>query len=124
MPHLIIEHSADISEKSITELSKEIQTIMNSHEGNFDADQCKCRSFAFKNYLVGHVDQKKSSFVHITLKALSGRSVEVRKTLAVKIMHFSHKFILDLDISSKRCDISVDIVEMERETYQKVRVEN
>jgi len=123
MPHLIIEHSADISEKSVKILMQEIQSIMNSHEGNFDADQCKCRSFVFKEYAVGKLDQKKSSFIHITLKALSGRFVEIRKTLAVKISQFSHKFILDLNLSSKRCDISVDIVEMERETYQKIRVE-
>lgn len=124
MPHLIIEHSANIKKNSVRTLETEIQNIMQAHEGNFDADQCKCRSFAFDDYLVGKPDQSTSSFIHITLKALSGRSLEVRKSLSEKIATFTNKFFLDLNISTKRCDISVDFIEMERETYQKTRLEN
>lgn len=123
MLHLIIEHSANISKNSINSLEEEIQDIMNSVEGNFDADQCKARAISFDDYLVGRPDQPTSSFIHITLKALSGRSVEVRKNLSVKIAEFTNKFFIDLNLGSKRCDISVDIVEMDRETYQKIRIE-
>ena len=123
MPHLIIEHSANISKNSIKSLEQAIQDIMNSVEGNFDADQCKARAVSFDDYLVGRPDQSTSSFIHITLKALSGRSVEVKKNLAVKIAKFTNKFFIDLNLGSKRCDISVDIVEMDRETYQKIRIE-
>ena len=35
-----------------------------------------------------------------------------------------NKLLLDLNIPTKRCDISVDFVEMERETYKKTRLEN
>lgn len=123
MPHLIIEHSINIKPQSISVLEKQIQNLMGEVEGNFDPDQCKCRSFAFDNYFVGKFDQTESSFIHITLKVLSGRSVEVRKNLAQKILHLVQQFYSDLNISNKRCDISVDTVEMERETYQKIRVE-
>ena len=124
MPHLIVEHSADIKKNSIQKLEQEIQNIMNGVEGNFDADQCKCRSFSFDEYFVGRPDQSSSSFIHITLKVLSGRSLEVRANLSAKISEFTNKFFTDLNIQTKRCDISVDIVEMERATYQKVRIEN
>lgn len=124
MPHLIIEHSANIKKNSVRTLETEIQNIMQAHEGNFDADQCKCRSFAFDDYFVGKSDQSTSSFIHITLKALSGRSLEVRKSLLEKIATFTNKFFLDLNIPTKRCDISIDFVEMERETYQKTSLEN
>ncbi len=120
MPHLIIEHSADIKKISVKNLEKEIQKIMHAHEGNFDADQCKCRSFSFDEYLVGYPDQTTASFIHITLKALSGRSIEVRKSLSEKIASFTDHFIKNLNLSSKRCDISVDLVEMEKETYSKI----
>jgi len=96
MPHLIIEHSANIKKNSVRTLETEIQNIMQAHEGNFDADQCKCRSFAFDDYLVGKPDQSTSSFIHITLEALSGRSLDVRKSLLEKIATFTNKFFLDL----------------------------
>jgi 5-carboxymethyl-2-hydroxymuconate isomerase len=122
MPHLIIEHSANISKSSITDLQKNILNIMTSVEGNFDADQCKARALAFDDYLVGLTDQDTSSFIHITLKVLTGRAVQIRKNLAEKILEFSREFLLDLKLSGKRHEISIDIVEMERETYQKFMV--
>ena len=96
---------------------------MNGLEGNFDADQCKCRSVSFDEYFVGRSDQSRASFIHITLKVLTGRSIEVRKNLSQHIIEFTQKFFTDLYIPTNRCDISVDIVEMERDTYQKIRIE-
>ncbi len=122
MPHLTIEHSSDIQKNSVKILQTEIQNIMSGVEGNFDADQCKARSFSFDEYLVGKLDQSAASFIHITLKVLTGRSAEVRKNLAEKISQFTQKFFLELKLETQRCDISVDIVEMERDIYQKTRV--
>lgn len=122
MPHLIIEHSSDIKSSSIKNLCVEIQNIMAGVEGNFDKDQCKCRTHSFDDYLVGTPDQSEASFLHITLKALSGRSIEVRKNLAEKIAAFSQNFIIECKLQTKRCDLSVDIVEMDRNTYQKIRL--
>ena len=96
---------------------------MSGAEGNFDADQCKARALAFDDYLVGLIDQTTSSFIHITLKVLTGRSLQIRKNLAEKILEFSREFLFDLKLPGKRHEISVDIVEMERETYQKFVVE-
>jgi 5-carboxymethyl-2-hydroxymuconate isomerase len=123
MPHLIIEHSGNVKRKSIAALEHKIQNIMQAQEGNFDADQCKCRSLSFDEYLVGRPDQTEASFIHITLKVLTGRSVEIRANLSQKIIEFVQKFYNDLNLPTKRCDISVDIVEMERDTYQKIRIE-
>lgn len=123
MPHLIIEHSVDISKDSIVQLGRNIQSIMNSHEGNYDANQCKVRAYSFEEYLVGSLDQTSASFIHITLKALSGRSLEIQKNLAAKISEFSKNFYADLNLTKKRCDISIDMVEMERDTYQKSIIE-
>ena len=158
MPHLIIEHSSDIKNSAIKILEKTVQEIMLSiPEGNFDPDQCKCRVFSFHEYLVGKLDQQNSSFLHITVKVLSGRSVEIRKKLAEKTLLAAKKIFEELEflpsasdkiieiahqiadtisgvghisipanseLINKRCDISVDIIEMERETYQKIRLEN
>lgn len=157
MPHIVIEHSSNISKNSISDLQIEIQNIMASiHEGNFDADQCKVRSHVFDEYLVGKLDQETSSFIHITIKILSGRTLEAKKKLAEKVINFSKRLyeelalsptkkdqiietahqladavtgiphaplpIQNMDLAGKRCDISVDIVDMDRDTYQKVRI--
>ncbi len=124
MPHVIIEHSSNIPKILVKSLQAEIQNIMTSIvEGNFDADQCKARSFGFDEYLVGKSDQSSASFLHITIKILSGRSTEVRKKLAEKISDFAQKIFAELvskGLDTKRCDISVDVVEMDRDVYQKL----
>lgn len=159
MPHLIVEHSADISSKSIIFLQKEIQNIMASiTEGSFDPDQCKARAFSFDEYLVGKPDCETSSFLHITIKILAGRTLEARQKLARKTLDCTKNFyeklvfspsskdqiietahqladavsgvphlqapLQNADLAGKRCDISVDIVEMDKETYQKIRIGN
>lgn len=80
--------------------------------------------FSFDEYFVGRPDQSTSSFIHITLKALSGRSIEIRKNLSEKIATFTKEFFNNLKLTSKRCNISVDIVEMERDTYTKSALNN
>ena len=157
MPHLIVEHSSDIRPSQIKILQTKIQDIMPSiAEGNFDPDQCKCRSFSFDEYLVGRPNQVTSSFIHVTIKILSGRSSNVKKKLAEESMRVLKEFFADIvtkpnekdrivetaqelvdavtgvphvsliqqnsDFADKRCDLSVDIVDMDRETYQKVRI--
>lgn len=159
MPHLIIEHSSDIKKSTITALATEVQDIMASiTEGNFDPDQCKVRNFSFDEYLVGKIDQHNSSFIHITIKILSGRTIAARKKLSELTLQATKKLYAELsttpnvadqiiaisseiaeslaglpqahliaqnsDFIGKRCDISVDVVEMDKETYQKLRIGN
>jgi 5-carboxymethyl-2-hydroxymuconate isomerase len=126
MPHIIIEHSSDIVKSNIRIINSEILQIMKSiTDGNFDIDQCKIRSFIFDEYRVGTLDESEASFIHITIKILSGRSVEIRKKLAELVFDFSKKSLINLPFkrNSVRTDLSVDIVEMDRETYQKTRIE-
>ncbi len=157
MPHLIIEYSDNIKADAIDNLFIKIQEVMqNMTEGNFDYDQCKCRKVAFDEYLVGKFDAKDSAFIHVTIKILAGRNVEVKKQLAEKSMQVLKSVYENLlaspnakdhlietaqelgdvisgvahvplplqnsDLADKRCDLSVDIVDMEKETYQKIRI--
>ncbi|MBM3580153.1 MAG: hypothetical protein FJX34_05215 [Alphaproteobacteria bacterium] len=123
MPHLIIEHSKNFSQKVVRDLWSGVHKIMTEiPEGNFDPDQCKCRSHSFGKYFVGLHEEGDSAFLHITIKVLSGRSVEIRKKLATKTCELARDIFSKSEISTKRCDISVDVVEMEREIYQKIRI--
>lgn len=124
MPHIIIEHSKYILEKETLEIGREIQRIMASIvEGNFDPDQCKIRCIAYQNYLVG-LEKDHENFIHIAIKILAGRDVAIRKKLALETFEYAKIFYKNLKLSQKRCDISVDVIEVDREVYQKITFNN
>ncbi len=123
MPHIIIEHSKNIFEKESLEIGREIQKIMSSiSEGNFDPDQCKIRCLAYQNYIVG-LEKNDENFIHISIKILSGREVAIRNKLALQTFEYAKNFYRELKLPQKRCDISVDIIEVDREVYQKITLE-
>ena len=95
---------------------------MSESDGGFAIEGCKARALAFDKYFVGTLKQDSSSFIHVTLKILSGRSQEIKKMLSDKIMIYILKFVSELKLDSKYCDVSVDIADMERETYSKNRI--
>lgn len=120
MPHIIIEHSSDISSDATNNFLPEIQkTIALVKEGNFDLEACKARAISFDKYFVGSANHEKSSFFHITVKILEGRSLEIKKFLAQKIFDEARKFLQDKELK-ERADLSVDIVDMNRQAYQKI----
>ncbi len=122
MPHIIIEHSEDFSVASIQSLGKEIQHSM-AQTGHFDSDQFKIRNLAFETYFVGKHSASSSSFIHVTVKILAGRSLEIRQEAAKKALELVKVKAENLGNDlSQLTDISVDIVEMDRETYQKLRI--
>jgi len=120
MPHIIIETSKNILASESLKIGQEIQQIMKKIvEGNFDPDQCKIRVINYENYIVG-LEENDENFIHISIKILAGRSVEVRQKMALQSFEFVNNFYKNLKLSQKRCDISIDIIEMNRETYQKI----
>lgn len=120
MPHIIIETSKNILASESLKIGQEIQQIMKKIvEGNFDPDQCKIRVINYENYIVG-IEENDENFIHISIKILAGRAVEVRQKLASQSFEFVNNFYKNLKLSQKRCDISIDIIEMNRETYQKI----
>ena len=120
MPHIIIETSKNILASESLKIGQEIQQIMKKIvEGKFDPDQCKIRVINYENYIVG-LEENDENFIHISIKILAGRAVEVRQKLALQSFEFVNNFYKNLKLSQKRCDISIDIIEMNRETYQKI----
>lgn len=125
MPHITIENSNNISQESILEFGREIMKMMSKQEGNFDLEQCKFRNFPCDKYFVGSLSQDSSSFFHITIKIMSGRSDAIKKNLAIKAFDLATNFIVQENVKSSikgRFDISVDIVDMNREFYQKTTI--
>ena len=120
MPHIIIEHSKRISKNHALKFGSKIRDLMGElKEGNFDPEQCKIRQFSFDQYYVGSKDETEADFMHISIKILSGRSLDVRKTLSYQVMAALNTFVVT---HSLRLDLSVDIIEMDANTYQKQRI--
>ncbi len=120
MPHIIVEHSSNIS---ITQkFLQEIQTILHNHkEGNFDLEACKARSISFEEYLVGSKNQEQAGFLHISVKILEGRSVLVKQIVAKQIADFAKEYLEKNAVNNKlRTDLSVDFIDMTRDVYQKI----
>lgn len=120
MPHLIVEHSSTISSEQIRSFQKTILSLSCLSDGEYAVDQFKCRSISFDKFLVGDLDESNSLFIHITLKALSGRSIEIKKNLSDKILQCAKDFFKELNFTNLRCDISVDMVDMDRVCYSKI----
>lgn len=119
MPHIIIEHSKDISK--IEELFLEIPKILENHkEGNFSIPACNARSISFDKFMIGEKNQEKTSFIHISLKILAGRSVEIRKAVAKEIVEYAKNFVAKQNLKKEQINVTVDVIDMEKEPYQKI----
>jgi len=121
MPHIITEFSKDIPYNKINDLELKIRDIFASLPDYFDYDQCKFRNIAFENYLVGKLNQNNASFIHITAKILAGRPLEAKQDLSNKIFELVNSDFKGY-FSKERTDISVDIVDMDKQTYNKTRL--
>ncbi len=121
MPHITIEHSKCIDEKIIDQLLQEIPNQMEAIEGgNFSVAGCKTRALSFDKYYVAGKNQETTSFCHITIKILEGRSDEIKVELAQKIGGLAKKSLENRQNIKEKNDLSVDIVDMDKNTYQKL----
>ena len=108
MPHYIIEHSPNIPPEGL------IHAVFNGalHSQLFlpNGADIKVRAIAYQNFKLG---DSKTSFVHVVVKILAGRTDEQKQRLSQEIIKklsgLGHQ-----DIS-----ITVEVVDMERQSYQK-----
>lgn len=118
MPHTIIEHSFPIPQ--IDSLLLKVNQTIAKNEGNFDITQCKARNIFCQNFVIG--DGLEQDFMHITIRIMQGRSVEIRKNLAENILKIVSGFLQENNLSKNPIALSIDIAELEREIYQKTVV--
>ena len=111
MPHCIIEHSTEIEGSTLIPLvhGGALESELFDPEGS----DIKVRAIPYLNYQTGSVD---INFIHVTLKVLSGRNLKQKSKL-------SHLVLEKLKtLSMSKCSISVEVVDIERDSYAKVVV--
>jgi len=118
MPHITIEHSFTIPKPQIDELLLSLNQNISKNEGNFSISECKARAILYNDFVVAD-GISKQDFIHITIKIMQGRSLGIRKNLATNILKITDEFLKENNLCHKSTALSVDVVDMEREIYQK-----
>ena len=111
MPHCIIEHSSTINAEQLN--NKVFLGALNSELFEADGRDIKVRSIAYENYQTG---TEKEDFIHVTVRILSGRSDTDKAMLSETVM----TQLLSLSLSS--ASITVEVLDMDRNSYAKVVV--
>ncbi len=109
MPHCIIEHSSNITGDKLVPLV--YKGALKSELFEADGSDIKVRVLPFEHYQTGNVNM---DFIHVTLKILSGRSIEQKTMLSRSVLGMLEMFVLE------KASISVEVVDIERESYAKV----
>ncbi len=111
MPHVIIEY-ADVLEAQIPReilLDTIHQSVENS--GLFNASDIRSRTQSFDKFRLG---VKQHSFLHITIKLLSGRTDEQKLALTQLVMQTMQSLSLT-DVL-----ISCECIEIDKASYQQI----
>jgi len=110
MPHVIIEHSADVAEQiDIDEL------IGASHRGALASDlfleyDIKTRAIGYRQHRTG---QTRDSFVHVAVHLLSGRDEAQKAMLSDNILGCIEPLLPQV------VSVGVEICDIHRESYSK-----
>ena len=110
MPHCLIEYSNALEAQVLPDVLMKTVFHAAMDSGLFEAKDIKVRMLAFSEFFP---IEGQTAFVHVTLRVLSGRPVETRRILSQQV--FDRIQALGL----RGLAMTVDIVEIVRETYTK-----
>ena len=110
MPHIIVEYPEQLV--NYTRVGEMLQTLHHAiaDSGLFKADQIRTRAYAFKKFTNAGGSEP---YIHIQARIKAGRDVDNKKQLGDVIL----KGLSDLSIPA--AVITVEIIDMERESYGK-----
>ena len=118
MPHFTLEYSENILEQVDTqEVFKSLHAIL-IENGPFNLSDIKSRAIMHKDFYVADGNAS-NSFVHLTLSIFKGRDVNLRKTVGQALLEYlQNKF--SRSYQELKCSITVDIKEIDSDTYAKI----
>ena len=117
MPHLLVEHSDNLP-RPLDHVALLAALHAKLEEFRlFKPEDIKSRIVAHDRFRVGSGDPGQV-FVHLTLSIMGGRELETRKRLAAALVEVTVRG-LGATWSERRCDVTAEVREMERESYGK-----
>lgn len=118
MPHIILEHSSNIVEKSdFKNVFKKLHDVMMEF-GVFTLNDIKSRVYSADNFFIAD-GAPHHAFVHCEVGILSGRNQEMREKLSEKLIGVLKDEFQD-SLHERHCIVSLEVRELDRDTYRKV----
>ncbi len=111
MPHCVIELAAELSAYKAPLLDCIFETL--SLSGLFKPEDIKARVLSYDTYKVGLSDHR---FIHVILSILEGRTSAQKVALSQAV----HTRILAFFATHNGLSITVTVVDMDRDSYQKL----
>jgi 5-carboxymethyl-2-hydroxymuconate isomerase len=118
MPHFILEYSDNILEEvRPADIFPKLHELL-INNGPFKLSAIKSRAIVHKDFYVadGNVS---NAFVHLTLSIFKGRALSIRQTVGKLLLEFLKKKFAR-SCQQLRCGITVEIREINTDTYFKV----
>ncbi|TMP32357.1 5-carboxymethyl-2-hydroxymuconate isomerase [Pseudoalteromonas rubra] len=109
MPHLIIEHSANLD----IPVSQLVKAVHQGAEGTqlFDPSSIKTRAIAYSEYQLGG---ERQGFIHVQAHIISGRTLTQKQQLSDALLS-----ALRLLIQDQQINLSVHPYDLDPEIYRK-----
>ena len=118
MPHFVLEYSDNILEEvDYEDFFKRLHTLL-VENGPFNLSDIKSRAIRHKQFYVAD-GQESNAFVHLTLSIFKGRDLSIRQAMGEKFLAFL-KGEFARSFEKLNCSYTVEIKEMDKETYFKV----
>ena len=119
MPHAILEYSHNIIEAvDHHELFARLHELMIS-SGPFSIDDIKSRVYRADHFYVSDGNPQ-NAFVHLRLEVLEGRDLAVRQAVGERALALLEEIYAE-SLTHLHCQLSVEVREMARDTYFKMR---
>ena len=119
MPHLVIEHSANLGPLPVGDLLPALNRSLTASPAILDESDLKTRVVAVDTFRIGNQGEGRA-FVHAQLRLLAGRTPEARRDLAQRIAAALREFVprpAGVDVQ-----LSVEVLDMDRDSYVKERL--
>ncbi|HZF86296.1 MAG TPA: 5-carboxymethyl-2-hydroxymuconate Delta-isomerase [Burkholderiaceae bacterium] len=119
MPHLVIEHSANLGPLPVADLLAALNRSVTDSPAITDEADLKTRVLAQGTFRIGNQAEGRA-FVHAQLRLMAGRTPEAKRDLAERIAAALRGAVprpAGLEVQ-----LSVEIVDMDRDSYVKERL--
>lgn len=119
MPNITIEYSSNILEKpKANEIFPKLHELLKAL-GSFNVRHLKSRLVCLSDYYIGEGDPS-DAFVRIELSILEGRELAHKQKVSAALLEFLKENFQD-SRTKLRCSLTVEISELDRETFSSER---
>ncbi len=118
MPHFILEYSDNLLGKiDHGHLFRNLHRLL-VENGPFQMSDIKSRAVAHEDFYISDGNDA-NAFIHLTLSIFKGRELDIQQRVGKKLLAFLKKEF-DRSNAALKCSITVEIKEINTDTYFKI----